>query len=255
MFERQDNTERYFADAHGVDDDAVAEGMRWLLSFATDRGLHRAAIFVPSLPQVESLGRAIGEPAATALRKQRRVQARDIALELLTERGLPHSFDQGPVLAVWVDDKQLDKLDALRAPGLCAIPWVRTDIDGWKTNWNPTDIRTGEQGGSDETVTNPVVAKALESLTFRVNLGTGLGHPSDKASAVQLFKALKSAHEDYDPDQVRAWAVRHGWSPDHARDLAELAQKVGDGRPVRAGKQRMWRSDIVKYWRVEAESE
>lgn len=251
MFERKDTTERYFVQAHGPDDDALKAGFRWLLRFADQHGHSCAGVFVPSLQQVENLGRALGEAGARALRKDRKLRAGEVTIELLTERGLPLSFG-GPVLAVWVDDKQLDKLDGLHVPGLCAIPWVSTDIDGWKTNWNPTDVRTGESGGSEETATNPVVVAALESLTSRVNLSTGLGHPSDKASAVQMFKALKKAREDFDPEQVRAWAVRHGWHPEDARELGEFAQKVMEGRPVRGGKQKMWRDDIVAIWREDA---
>lgn len=253
MPERGPTTERFYVQAHGPDDDALKVGFRWLLGFARDHGHPRAAVFVPGLQQVENLGRAIGDAAARALKKDRSVSAGDVTLELLIERKLPFAYD-GPLLAVWVDDKQLDKLDELCTPALCAIPWVRTDIDGWKSNWNPTDLRTGEAGGAEETVTNRVVAAALKSLTSTVNLGTGLGHPSDKASAVHMFKALKKAREEFDPDQVRAWAVRHGWRPDDARDLSELAQKVKEGRAVRGGSRKMWRDDIVAIWREDAAS-
>jgi hypothetical protein len=210
-------------------------------------------VFVSSLRQVESLGGVIGDGPARALEKDRLVQAGNVTIHLLLGTKQPRSFD-GPILAVWVDDKQLDKLDELHVPRLLAIPWNRTDIDGWKTNWNPTDPRTGAKGGSDETVTNPVVVAALESLTSGVNLSTGLGHPSDKASAVQMFKLLKEARESFDPEQVRAWAVRNGWEADDARDLGEMAEKIRDGRTVRAGREGpMWRDDIVAQWRAEAD--
>lgn len=248
----EDSTQRFFADAHGADDDALAEGFRWLFSFAQGHGHARVAVFVSGLGQVENLGRVIGAGAAKELHKNRQFQVDGITLELLIERKLPYSFDDGPILAVWVDDEQLDKLDALRSPGICAIPWAKTDIDGWKANWNPADIRTGESGGSDETILNPVVIKAMETLTVVVNLGTGLSHPSDKESAVQMLKLLKKEGEDYDPDQIRAWAVRNGWQPRHARDLAELAEKIAAGRQVRGGKRQAWREGIVDLWRSEA---
>ena len=255
MFEREDSTERFFVDAYGPDDDALKAGFVWLLRFAEEHDCSRAAVFVPTVRQVESLGRVIGAPAAKALSKDRQVPSGNLTIDLLIQRGLPSSYSQGPLLAVWVDDKQLDKLDALWAPGLCVIPWVETDVEGWKTNWNPTDARTGEAAGTEDTVTNPVVAAALESLTSTVNLSTGLAHPSDKASAVQLFKALKAAGEDFEPDQVRAFAVRHGWDADDARALGELAQKVKDGRQVRGGNQRMCRDNIVDSWRADAAGE
>jgi hypothetical protein len=97
-----------------------------------------------------------------------------------------------------------------------------------------------------------VVEKAMEALTVSVNLSTGLGHPSDKESAIGMLKLLKSAGENYEPEQLRAWAVCHGWQPRHARSLAELAEKVKAGKRIQGGKRKMWRSDIIDIWRQEA---
>jgi hypothetical protein len=250
--EQGDPIQRYFLDAHGADDDALAEGFLWLVTFARENGHERAAVFVPSLGQVENLSRAIGPAAATRLGKDRQIRIDGVTVDLLIERKLSYALRDGPILAVWVDDEQLDKLDSLRAPGICAIPWVRTDIDGWKANWNPVDIRTGESSGNDETILNPVVVKAMETLTAAVNLGTGLSHPY-KESAVQMLKLLKKGGEDYDPDQIRAWAVRNGWQPRHARKLAELAEKIAEGRRVKGGKRQVWRDGVIDLWRNEAE--
>lgn len=253
MFERENTTERFFIDAHGADEDALRAGFVWLLGFARDGGHARAAVFVPGLRQVEALGRAIGEQAAKELEKKRAIVVGGVTIDLLIQSKLPFSYQEGPVLAVWVDDKQLDRLDDLRTPALCAIPWNRVDVDGWKTNWNPTDARTGEPGGRDETVSNPVVVSALTSLTARVNVSTGLTHSSDKSAAVEMFRELKKAGEDFDPDEVRAWAVRHGWRPDHARELAELAQKLKDGQRVQVRERGKWRDDIVAIWREDTQ--
>ena len=206
----ESSTQRFFIDAHGPDDDALAGGFRWLFRFAQAHGCARAAIFVPGVAQIESLGRVVGEEVARELHKNRQIEVDGTTIDLVIERKLPVRLMDGPILAVWADDRQLDKLDELHPPGICAIPWAETDIDGWKANWNPVDTRTGDPGGSDETIRNPVVVKAMESLTIAVNLSTGLGHPSDKESAIQMLKLLKKAGEDYDPDQLRAWAVRHG---------------------------------------------
>jgi len=245
-------TQRAFLDAHGPDDAALADGFRWLFRFADEKGYEIAAVFVSGVRQIDSLGRVVGDDAASKLRRDRRIEVDGITIDLLIERKLPVAFEDGPILAVWVDDQQLDKIDGLRSPGICAIPWSSTGIDGWKANWNPVDVRTGEPDGSDETLTNPVVEKAMEALTVSVNLSTGLGHPSDKESAIGMLKLLKNAGESYNPDQLRAWAVRHGWQPRHARSLAELAEKVQAGKRVQGGSRKMWRSDIVEIWRKEA---
>jgi hypothetical protein len=228
----------------------VRRGFRWLIEFAEKHGYSEAAIVVSSLHQVEDLV-AILAVDASAL-KARILQGDGVTVNVYTERSLPSLLHGIPVLGVWVDDKQLDKLDDLLPPGICAIPWNRVDIDGWKQSWNATDVRTGEAVGSQETVTNPVVAAAMASLTTSVKLSTGLGHPSDKASAVQMFKALKKANEVYSPDEIRGLAVRSGWRSKDARELSELGQKVLDGRPVQGSKREMWREDIVEIWRQEA---
>jgi hypothetical protein len=245
---------RYFIDAHGPDDDAVRDGFAWLLRSAVEGGSSRAAVFVSGLRQLESLGRAIGTDAADGLHKDREVRLDGVVIEALTARKLPSSFEEGPILAVWVDDEQLDKLDGLRAPGLCAIPWAHGDIDGWRAAWDPIDVRTGQNVGLEEAIENPVVVRAMESLTTSVNLSTGLGHPSDKESAIGMFRILTAEGEPFEPDQIRAWAVRHGWQPRHARDLAVLAEKFKAGKQVRGGKRKMWRDDVIEIWRRESAS-
>jgi hypothetical protein len=245
--------ERAYVDAHGPDDEALRFGFAWLVRRAVV-GDGWAALFVPSLQQIEPLAAAVGGRGVAALKKSRRLKVNGADIELFTDRTLRVTYRQGPVLGVWVDDNQLDKLENLGAPALCAIPWNRADIDAWKRAWNPTDLRTGDKPHATEaTIANPVVLAALESLTTRVNLSTGLGHPSDKAAAVQLFLALRNGGERFDPGQVHAWAASHGWRAAHARQLGELAQKITDGKTVKAGQQQAWRPDILTIWRADAQ--
>lgn len=249
--ESTDPKERRFVDAHGPDDEAVRDGIGWLASAARSAGTNRGAIFVNTLGQVESLGRVIGDQAAKEFAKNKKLTASGVTIDLLTERGLPMSYTSGPVLGVWVDSKDMDKVEKLNPSAICAIPWSREDLAGWKADRNPTDLRTGQAGGSDQTISNPVVEAAMQSLTIRVNLSSGLGHPSDKAATVQMFRALKKAG-DYNPEEIRAYAVRHGWRPDHARQLAEKGRAILDGKAIQGGKVAAWSPDAVKIWREDA---
>jgi hypothetical protein len=220
--------------------------------FPVCHGFTRAGLFVSTLQQVEHLGPVFGVSGISALRKERHVRTNGVGIELLIERALRITFTHGPVLAIWADDQQLDKLEKLCAPAFCTIPWSRADIDDWKLNFNPVNLRTGDPAGSGDTVTSKGVVEALKSLTSRVNLSSGLGHPSDKAAAVQMFKVLRAGGELFDPDQVRAWAARNGWRADHARQLGVLAQTISGGRSVRVAQQRAWRDDILAIWRNDA---
>ena len=244
--------ERLYFDAHGPDDDALKLGVGWLVRYASQHVPTRAGLFVPTLQQVEHLAPVLGTRGAAALKKDRRVRVNGVDIELLIERGLSAVFPHGPVLAIWADDRQLDKLEKLGAPALCAIPWNRADIDDWRLNFNPVNLRTGASAGSDETVTNKVVVEALKSLTTRVNLSSGLGHPSDKAAAVQLFKVLKAGGEVFDANEVRAWAARNGWGADHARQLGELAQKITTAARCARSRNKHGVKTFWTMWRSEA---
>lgn len=137
MLGEESTTERFFVPADGADDNALNAGFEWLRRFASEGGYGKAAVFVPGLREVEALGRAIGDSDARVLEKDRSLRAGGITIDLLIERRLPYAYKDGPVLAVWADDQQLDKLDGLRAPALCAIRWNQGHIDGWKLNWKP----------------------------------------------------------------------------------------------------------------------
>jgi hypothetical protein len=67
-----------------------------------------------------------------------------------------------------------------------------------------------------------------------------------------MFRMLRDGQESYRSGEVRAWAVRHGWRPEDARELADVAQKVLDRRPLRAGSEGRWREDALEQLRREA---
>ncbi len=252
MFERSDTTERFYVDAAAADDNAVRDGFRWALTYAKEHKQEQVLLITPGLRNVESLHRIIGRDAAATLTKFRRLESDGITFVLATQTRLPYSFTDGPVLVVWTRDRALDKIDTLDAPAICAVAWIPENIAGWKANWSPVDIRSGTSRSAADPLVSPVVEQALEWLTDFVNVGTGLSDPSDRASAVQMFKLLRAAGEAYDPVAVRAWAVRRGWAPVDARALSDVSAKIRDGRALRSGRETMWRADSVAQWRAAA---
>lgn len=203
MFEREDRTKRYYLDAHGLDGDGVKLAVAWLTEFAREHGHSRASLFTPTLAQVDRLAEILGLNPSR-LRKDGAFTVRGIRVQVASERQAQQRRLEGPVLGLWVDDRQLEKrLDGLDAPGLCVVPWNRVDIEQWKANWNPIELRSGEPPDQPATIANPVVETALESLTTSVNLSTGLSHPSDKSAAVQAFRVLRDGGEPFPPRRSR----------------------------------------------------
>lgn len=103
-------------------------------------GSHPRDDALPGLSNAESLARPLGEIGAR-LHKERRVQAIGLTFELLIERKLPFGSYSGPVLEIWIDDKQMEKLERLEPPAICALPWTESDLEHWKATWSPADPR------------------------------------------------------------------------------------------------------------------
>jgi hypothetical protein len=58
---------------------------------------------------------------------------------------------------------------------------------GWRAARVPVDLLGREAALPHPPLSDPVVEAALKSVTFRVNLATGLSHPDDRSSPVRAF--------------------------------------------------------------------
>jgi hypothetical protein len=241
-------SDRSFVDTAGPDYPAALRAVAWTVQWALDHGSTSAGLFVNSMQQIEPLGQVIGESSAKRLGRTKSLTTSGVKIDLLTERTAPMSFTRGPVVGVWVNDRELQALDDLMAPAICAVPW--SSIEQWKATWGPLDIDSGTAAPLLE-IANPVVEAAMKSLTLMVNLSTGLGHPSDKASAIGFFKQLKAAREPFDVNEVRAWARRNGWRSRDAEALSALVGRIDAGAPVRGGQPGRLKPNLVQVWREE----
>jgi hypothetical protein len=244
-------TERFYLDAYGVDDEAVRLGFAWLVETAAAAGHSEAVLAMPAVGNIESLGRSLGQATADALRKNREIQAGGVKVLVTTERDR-YACSERVTLAVWADDEQLAKIEAAKPSALCVIPWGN-DIGKWLANYLPTEMRSGRQADSKPEPSATVV-EALKSLTAVANTGTGVNHPSDRDSAISLFAILQENGERFDPDEVRVWAVNHGWSPQGAEQLEGVARQTLEGRRLRASGRQMWKDNVIEIWRQDAAS-
>lgn len=77
-----------------------------------------------------------------------------------------------------------------------------------------------------------ILVEALKKLSNRINLSTGLLHPSDECFAKELFKFLKEEGVALNSNEIASWAVANKWSDKHATDLGSLAERIGQGNRV-----------------------
>ena len=77
-----------------------------------------------------------------------------------------------------------------------------------------------------------------------------LKNPSNRAATIHLCKHLKHHGYHFSPDQLRDWAMTHGWKAEDAQELHDYAQGVLAGTryhtapdPFGMGAIDWWRED------------
>ena len=141
------------------------------------------------------------------------------------------------VVALWPTAEDLDRLDGLRGlEALVVVPWLEEKIAVWRRARRAVDLLGCESLPDLTRITDPIVEEATRSLTLRVNLSTGVGHPSDRAAAIETFKVLTSNGHVYDQTEIQVRAMANGWKAVQARELSGLAEGVQDGRRYRTGR-------------------
>lgn len=159
----------------------------------------------------------------------------------------------GPVLAVWLDEKDLGIFDDAKSiEALCAVPWVADEITSWVKATGALNLLDPTKPPPSASIGDPVVLEAMQWLTGVVNLSTGLAHPNDKSRAVGAFRLLKKGRHAWVPEEIHAWALANGWKSRHAEQLRDLAERIAAGKSVRVRDASIVSSDHLELWRRRA---
>jgi hypothetical protein len=159
----------------------------------------------------------------------------------------------GPILAVWPRDEVLAEIERWHRPSaLCVVPWNLALIEKWRRARQPIDLLGQAEPAPKPTITDPVVAVAMESVSRFINTNNELAQQEDKAAAVDALQKLHRAGYPIDPVELEVWALADGWGGRGAARLREFAEKIREGRSLRI-QGFSWKSDAADLWRQEAE--
>jgi hypothetical protein len=85
----------------------------------------------------------------------------------------------------------------------------------------------------------------------RLRLQSGLSNPGARARAIHAFKHLKYNGCHFDPAELGARALAHGWTADDAQQLGDYAEGVLAGTRYHTMPD-PWGRHAINYWREEA---
>lgn len=173
------------------------------------------------------LSRFLGPAASKALNKGKTVNLSwGGKIRGETMKTLGYQARNAVVVAYYADGSLLDFVDGLHGiAGAVAVPWVPGEADGWAARWS-VNVHGQEKQPPRVLIDDPVVVRALETLTTIINLSTGLVHPRDKQMANEILRILRAKGHGDPSGTIKSWAIRHNWSPTAASNLEALAKKV-----------------------------
>jgi len=240
-----------FIRSEGSDEGNVKKAFSWLLQNSKTRGF----IAVRGYGNLDGVIRnVIGDIAIKALRSQGRLAVSGAEILLITERKLIYNGQNSLLVAFFPSAKFLDQLDSIEnVSAMLVVPWSFSEVEPWIKTWNATELGQPERP-EQPIVRSRVVEEGLRSLTSRVNVSTGIAHPSDRSAAIQMFEILRNAGETFTPEEVKAWlTAKGGWKATDAQEVAEVAGRILEGRTLRRGSQ-AWADNILNQWRESARS-
>jgi hypothetical protein len=234
----------------------VTEGFQWLLNLAKNDPKKKSALLaVPILSNLDyDITSVLGKILVKKLVAGNRITLNSILeLSLLIERRPLYSWN-GPILAIFPSKKLLDIIDRMsNVTDVLVIPWLLKNVQDWIDTWSA--IPLGSTVSSKPLLNiDPILEVALESLTRRVNLSTGVTNQSDRDAAISLFRILYEDGIPFDPENVRKWLVTIGrWNPKDADEVQKIASGVIAGKQFRV-KIFGWNNNILESWKERAKN-
>lgn len=209
----------------------------WLLAMAyglklcTDHPerFDRIVLVVHTQEQVRGtvLGAFLGKPAQKVLLSGRPVPTgHGPSLSLVTKARLPFTFNKAVIVAYFADDVLLEQLDGIRGlDGIVVVPDHPPSIRHWVDRWNPR-IHGAPPRPEAKLIEDPVIERALSSVTGMINLSHSVMNPRDKEYADHALRILRANGHNTDAKKIKSWAIKNGWHPKAADELATLSARI-----------------------------
>jgi hypothetical protein len=206
---------------------ALAYGLK-LCADHPDR-FDRIVLVVHTQDQIKAtaLGAFLGKAVQKALLAGRPVPTgHGPSLTLLTKAKLPFTFSKTVVIVYFADDGLLEQLDGIRGlHGIVVVPDHPASVTHWVDRWNPK-IHGAPARREARLIEDPVIERALSSVTGMINLSHSVMNPRDKEYADHALRILRANGHTADSKQIKSWAIKNGWHPKAADELSALSARI-----------------------------
>lgn len=218
---------RFIVENIGADKQRFGEALGYAIKCAESTSSKKVTLVInqKNMADIGVVGQFFGGQDIKRLCQGDAFEFKDVSIVLTIPGSLRPYDENGVVVPVHLTDKSMDKVDSIqKADAIINLPWERADGEKWMSTW--AAVTLGAKTWNSTPLSIPPAVKAeLDRLTNAVNLSTGIAHSSDKKCAEEALGRIAAMRSGVTPDDIKAYAVTHGWSPAHANELAQLAEK------------------------------
>jgi len=232
MQERQ----RFYTNAHGVDDNAVARIIQKAIDLENQLGNVSRIVFVAHGLQNDGwLERQYGRDGAKKLRTGARLPNSNVPAKFESLKTY-RTTDNEILITLGLESDDILLLDDnYDINAIISLPWIQNSVDKWARITNATNIDDNVPATS---FPDPpcVVIKALEDLTQSINMSTGLSHSSDDILAKTYLRTFVKYGVPLQEIEIESYLIKKlNWTKEHTNELLEIINKINSGRSFQGG--------------------
>lgn len=228
--------ERYYIDAYGADDPAMTALVQKAIEIEHRLGNITRIVFVADgLQNTGWMERQYGHDGVKQLKKGARLPGSNITAKFESVNNYD-PIDGEIVITLGLRSKDILKLDDnFNIAAVLALPWAHDDVEEWARLTGAINIQSGVPAAAFEPLPC-VVTKALDDLSFSINMSTGILHSSDNDLAKTYLRALSKYGYELNALSIEAYLINQkAWSKSHADDFIVIVNKINTGKSFHGG--------------------
>ena len=248
---------KYFADAYGVDVEALKACIRKALQIAkSDDEVARIVFYSYTKDNFEQVINIFGQndvkqmfshpvrysnfpkpfSCATSITYKKECEYRDAPKDV--------------VVCCHVDSKEAFKVDDYRtAKYIIALSWLPDGLNEWKARWNAQNVLDNDTEVIEEAPKNNLLLTALKEMDIRMYETKSLSHPNDEETCKTYIRAIHKYLPEVQPREVENYLVTElGWENKNASKVGALLQRLKEGRTFRGG-QTTYLKEYYNRWK------
>jgi hypothetical protein len=180
-----------------------------------------------------ALENGLGKAKINIINKRGKLDGITTSLETL--KTFQYSKQNDIIVGLYLPPKEYDKIDSIVGDSpIIATEFSDGELNDWIKRWNAVDIENPEKENPTLQI-DCVLKVALDTLTNRINLSSGLSHSSDNHLAKTYIRTLVKYHYIHNREDINSYLIKNCWKASDAKQFVNLLFKKLDGGRFQGG--------------------